>query len=331
MPLLVETIVFLDRGTVTVPFRKPAIAHEWLDFDRTAPEETVGRLRGVTIAVTNKVKLREAELAALPQLKFIAITATGFDNVDLAACRKRKIAVANVPGYARNTVPEHVLMLALALRRNLPAYRDALRAGRWQTSSQPFLNELPMEDLHGSVLGLIGYGDIAKGVEKLARAFGMEILIAERKAHLGSDPKMHRLCKIGSDPSRAPFEEVLRRSDIVSLHTPLTPETKGLIGPAELALMKRTALLINAARGGLVDEKALANALREGQLAGAGVDVLAEEPPLQGDPLLDLNLPNLIVTPHIAWTSRQAQEILAEEVVKNIEAFAAGKPRNIIS
>ena len=329
-----ESIVFLDRGTVTVPFRKPGIAHEWLDYERTAPEETVERLRGATIAVTNKVKFREAELSALPQLKLIAITATGFDNVDLAACRKHGVLVSNVPGYARQSVPEHVMMLILALRRNLPAYQKAIRDGRWQISPQPTVNDIPVEDLHGTSLGLIGYGNLAKGVERLARAFGMEILIAAHKV-LGSGPVLHHSapawCKTGPDPSRATFEEVLRRSDVVSLHIPLNDHTRNLIGAAELALMKRSALLINTARGGVVDEAALAAALREGRLGGAGVDVLSAEPPRQGNPLLELHLPNLIITPHIAWTSRQAQEILAEEVIKNIEAFAAGKPRNLVS
>ncbi len=314
-----EKIVFLDRGTITVPFGKPEIAHEWLDYDRTAPEETVERLMGATIAVTNKVKIREAELSKLPALKFIAITATGYDNIDLTACQKRGIQVSNVPGYARQSVPEHVMMLILALRRNLPAYQVAIRGGRWQTAPQPTVNDIPVEDLHGSTLGLIGYGDLAKGVERLALAFGMKILISERKEV--------RTPRSG----RTSFIQVLRDADVVSLHAPLNEKTRNLIGEAELKLMKPTALLINAARGGLVNEKALAEALREGRLGGAGVDVLSTEPPAQGNPLLDLKLPNLIVTPHIAWTSRQAQEILADEVIKNIEAFAAGNPRNIVS
>jgi glycerate dehydrogenase len=313
-----ETIVFLDRGTVTVPFRKPQIAHEWVDYERTAPEETVERLRGATIAVTNKVKFREAELSALPPLKFIAVTATGYDNVDVVACRTHKILVSNVPGYARQSVPEHIMMLILALRRNLPAYQKAVRDGRWQISPQPTVNDIPIEDLHGTTLGLIGYGSLAKELERLARAFGMRILIAERKG------------VAALRPGRVLFQDVLRRSDVISLHTPLNSETRNLIGAAELALMKLTALLINTARGGLVDEAALVAALREGRLGGAGVDVLSQEPPRQGNPLLDIHLPNLIMTPHIAWTSRQAQEILAEEVVKNIEAFAAGKPRNLV-
>jgi glycerate dehydrogenase len=314
-----QKIVFLDRGTVTVPLRKPGFPHEWVDHDRTSPDDTVSRLESATIAVTNKVKFGEPELSRLPQLKYIAITATGYDNVDLASCRKRSVGVSNVPGYAKNSVPEHVLMLILALRRNLPAYRDAVRAGRWQLAPQPTLNDLPVEDLRGCVMGLVGYGDLAKGVEKLARVFGMEILIAERKG----DSKARA--------GRVLFDDLLRRSDIVSLHLPLTEETRGLIGSRELALMKPTALLINTARGGLVDEAALAQALKMGKLGGAGIDVLSKEPPLDANALIGLHLPNLLITPHIAWTSRQAQELLAEEVIKNIEAFVAGKPRNLVS
>jgi len=206
----------------------------------------------------------------------------------------------------------------LALRRNLPAYREAVRAGRWQIALQPTVNDLPIEDLRGTTLGLIGYGDLAKGVEALARAFGMKILIAERK---GAPTRANRTS----------FEDVLRQADIVSLHTPFTSDTRGMIGAKELSLMKKSALLINAGRGGLVDEAALAEALKSGRLGGAGVDVLSQEPPRDGNPLLDLHLPNLIVTPHIAWASRQAQEFLAEDVVQNIEAFIAGKPRNLVA
>ncbi len=311
--------MFLDRGTITVPMRKPRFPHEWMDYDRTRPEETVERLGPATIAVTNKVKLGKSELSPLAKLKLIAITATGYDNVDLASCRQRGIDVSNVPGYARNSVPEHVMMLILALRRNLPAYRDAVREGRWQKALQPTLNDLPVEDLRGGTLGLIGYGDLAKGVEKLATAFGMEVLVAEHKAA--------QTIRFG----RTSFIDALRQSDVVSLHAPLTEKTQRLIGETELSLMKKTALLINTARGGLVDDAALADALKAGRLGGAGIDVLSREPPRDGNPLLDLHLPNLIVTPHIAWTSRQAQEVLAEEVILNIEAFVAGKPRNLVT
>jgi len=314
-----ETIVFLDRGTISVPFRKPQMAHEWLEYERTAPEDTVERLRGATIAVTNKVKLREAELSQLPGLKFIAVTATGYDCVDVSWCRTHGVSVANVPGYTGALVPEHVFMLILALRRNLPSYRTAIKEGRWQTAPFFTMLDYPVQDIAGSTLGLIGYGKLAREVEKRAMAFGMKVLIAERKE------------AVSVRTGRIPFTEVLRNADVISLHAPLTDETRNLIGAPELAVMKKGALLINTARGGLVDEKALAEALKSGRLEGAGIDVLSQEPPKEGNPLLDLKLPNLIITPHIAWTSRQTQKILAEEVVKNIEAFAAGKPRNLIS
>jgi glycerate dehydrogenase len=304
---------------MTVPLRKPKFPHEWIDYGGTRPDETVERLTPATIAVTNKLKLGEPELSHLPKLKFIAITATGYDNVDLVDCRKRGIAVANVPGYARHSVPEHVMLLMLALRRNLPAYREAVRAGRWQKALQPTLNDLPVEDLRGSTLGLIGYGDLAKSVERLATVFGMAVLIAEHKNA--------SVIRAG----RTPFIDVLKLSDVVSLHAPLTGQTRGLMGAKELALMKKTALLINTARGGLVDDAALADALKMGRLGGAGIDVLSKEPPKEGNPLLDLHLPNLIVTPHIAWTSRQAQDLLAEEVIQNIEAFVDGRSRNLVS
>jgi glycerate dehydrogenase len=227
--------------------------------------------------------------------------------------------VSNVPNYAQHSVPEHVFMMILALRRNLLKYDAAVRSGRWAASPHFSLLDFPIDVLRGTTLGLIGYGAIAKEVEKLGRAFGMEILIAERKG----------VVKVRK--GRSPFAGVLKHSDVVSVHFPLTPETRGWIGAAELAMMKPEALLINTARGGLVDEAALAKALKSGSLGGAGVDVLSEEPPRNGNPLLDPEIPNLIVTPHVAWASRQAQAMLAEEIVKNMEAFVAGKPRNVVT
>ena len=313
-----QTIVFLDRGTLSVPLRKPAFPHVWLDHDRTSPEETVERLRGADIAVTNKVKLRETELAPLPHLQLIAVAATGYDGIDVAWCRAHGIRVSNVPGYTGASVPEHVFMLILALRRHLPSYRAAMKEGRWQTAPFFTMLDYPIQDVAGSTLGLIGYGQLAKEVEKRAVAFGMKILIAERKD------------SITVRPGRKPFLEVLRESDVISIHAPMTPGTRGLISSPELAIMKKEAILINTARGGIVDETALADALTAGRLGGAGIDVLSQEPPRDGNPLLNLKLPNLIITPHIAWTSRQAQEALAEEIVRNIEAFAAGIPRNMV-
>ncbi|MCA1594287.1 MAG: D-2-hydroxyacid dehydrogenase [Acidobacteria bacterium] len=271
-----ERIVFLDRDTLRADVRPPAFAHEWHDYGETRPEEILERLREATIAVTNKVSLRAEVLRQLSQLKMIAVAATGVDIVDLDYCQEHGVTVSNVRGYARHTLPEHVLMLALALSRQLVAYRADLRAGAWQRAAQFCLLDHPIRDLHGSTLGIIGYGSLGRGVERLARAFGMDVLIAE---HRGA---------AGVREGRTALDEVLRLADVLTLHTPLTEETRQLIGRAELALMKRTALLINCARGGVLDEEALAEALRAGVIAGAGVDVLSREPPREGNPLLCL-------------------------------------------
>ncbi len=314
-----EKIVLLDKGTFPVALRKPAFPHEWVEYDGTAPEEVVDRLERATIAITNKVKLREAELAKLPSLKFIVVAATGYDGVELAACRARQIAVANVPGYTGDSVPEHVFMMMLALRRHLLDYASLIQQGAWQRAPHFVMQDYPTENLSGTTLGLIGYGRLAQAVEKRALAFGMNVILSERKG------------AATVRPGRMPFDQVLRESDVISLHCPMTPGTKGLLGPRELALMKKKALLINTARGGLVEEEALAEALRAGRLAGAGIDVLSEEPPRHGNPLLDARLPNLIVTPHIAWSSRQALGVLADEITQNIESFVLGKPRNLVT
>jgi glycerate dehydrogenase len=310
-----ETIVFLERGTLRVDLRRPAFEHRWVDYDVTRAEEVFERLRGATVAVVNKLPLRAEVLAQLPSLKLIAVAATGTDNVDLEFCREHGITVSNVRGYARETLPEHVLMLMLALRRNLFAYRDVVRAGAWQRAGQFCVHAAEIHDLHGATLGLFGHGTLGRGVERLALAFGMRVLVAGRKG--ARDVR----------EGRTPFEEVLRRSDVVSLHVPLGAETRRLIGREELALMKPSAILINCARGGVVDEGALAEALREGRIAGAGVDVLSREPP-DGNPLLAPDLANLIVTPHVAWASREAQQALADQLVENIEAFFLKSPES---
>jgi len=306
-----EIIVFLERNTFNVPFRRPAFAHEWSEFGETAPDEVVARLAPATIAICNKLPLCAETLSQLPKLKLIAVAATGVDNVDLAYCRSHNIAVCNTRGYAVNSLPEHALMLMLALRRNLVAYRNDVKAGRWHEAKQFCLLDHPIGDLRGATLGIVGYGTLGKSMTQLGRAIGMEVLVAVRG-------------------DRAGFEEVLRRSDVLSLHCPLTEETKNLIGAEELAQMKPDAILINTARGGLIDDHALIEALKNGRLAGAGIDVLRNEPPREGNPLLEVDLPNLIVTPHNAWASRQAMQTLADQLVDNLEAFVRGTPQNII-
>ena len=304
-----ETIVFLERDTIRAELRPPAFEHRWLDYSVTRPEEVLERLAGATVAVVNKLPLRADVLARLPRLRLIAVAATGTDNIDLEFCRRRGIAVSNVTGYARHTLPEHVLTLALALRRNLLGYREDVRAGLWQRARQFCLHTREIHDLHGSTFGVVGHGTLGRGVARLARAFGARVLVAERKG------------ASAAREGRTPFAEVLGRSDVLSLHVPLGAETRGLVGRDELALMKPTSVLINCARGGVVDEAALAEALAEGRIAGAGVDVLSVEPPAGGNPLLSLDLPNLIVTPHVAWAGREAQQALADQLIENIEAF----------
>jgi glycerate dehydrogenase len=315
-----ERIIFLDRDTLRAEIRPPAFAHEWREYGATQPGEVVARLAGATVAVVNKVRIGEDELARLPALKLIAVAATGTDNIDLKSCRARGVGVSNVRGYATHTVPEHVLMLILALRRNLASYARDVRAGKWQRAGQFCLLDHPIRDLHGSTLGIIGYGALGRSVEGLARAVGMRTLVAERKG------------ASAAREGRTPFAEVLRESDIITLHTPLNDETRNLIGAAELARMRSSAVLINCARGGVVDESALVEALRAGVIAGAGVDVLSREPPREGESaLVELDLPNLIVTPHVAWASLQAMQSLADQLVDNIEAFVRGEGKNLVT
>jgi glycerate dehydrogenase len=311
-----ETIVFLDRDTLRADLRAPSFEHRWINYGETKPEEVFERLRDATVAVVNKVKLGEEVLARLPSLKLVAVAATGTDNVDVEFCKSRGVGVTNVRGYARTTVPEHVLALVLALRRSLFAYREDVRRGAWERAPHFTLLTHEIRDLRGSALGVVGYGSLGRAVAGLGAALGMRVLVAEHKGA--------REVREG----RVAFDEVLRESDVLTLHVPLRAETRGLVGREELSRMKRSAVLINCARGGVVDEAALAAALVEGRIAGAGVDVLTGEPPRAAagrrNPLLELDLPNLIVTPHVAWASREAMQALADQLVDNIEAFIRG-------
>ncbi|OMG53645.1 glycerate dehydrogenase [Azonexus hydrophilus] len=317
-----QRIVYLERESVIADVRRPAFAHDWTEYPKTAPDELVERLRGATIAIVNKVPLPAAAVDALPDLKMIAVAATGTNIVDLEACRRRGIVVSNIRGYAEHTVPEHVFSLLLALSRNLFAWRETVQAGRWQQSDQFCLFDHPIRDLHGATLGVIGSGSLGNGVIRLAEAFGMRVLRAE-----------HRAAAVVR-PGYTAFAEVLAAADAISLHCPLNDETRGLIGEAELQAMKPTAMLINTARGGIVDEAALIRALREGWIAGAGFDVITAEPPPAGHPMVDpalLALPNFLLTPHVAWASRPAMQALADQLIDNIEAFVAGNPRNVVT
>ncbi len=313
-----HNIVFLDRDSLQAQVRRPGFEHAWTEYPATAAGEVVERLRGASIAITNKVPLRAADLAQLPDLKMVAIAATGTDNVDLAACRERGIAVSNIRNYSLVAVPEHVFTLTLALRRNLRAYAADVEAGLWQKSSRFCLFDHPITDLGGSRLGIVGYGALGKKVATIARAFGMEVCVTSRSPVADADVTV------------LPLPELLRTADVISLHLPLTDQTRNMIGAAELASMKRSAVLINTARGGLVDEAALAQALRDGTIGGAGFDVLSKEPPSPDNPLLQAGLPNFILTPHVAWASAGAMQTLADMLIDNVEAWHAGRPLNTV-
>ncbi|GAA3549696.1 D-2-hydroxyacid dehydrogenase [Zobellella aerophila] len=312
-------LAFLDTDTLApgIHLRPPGFAHQWQGYGHTLPEQVMQRLADVDIAIVNKIKLTRELLTALPRLRLVAIAATGSDNVDLAACRELGIAVCNIRDYSRNSVPEHVLALIMALSRNLLAYHKSVQAGRWQASGQFCYFDYPIRDLAGQILGLIGYGTIARDVEKLAKALGMQVMVAARKGQAAS-------------PGRVEFDELLTRADIISLHCPLNADTRHLISHREFELMRPHSLLINAGRGGLVDEDALLTALARRQIAGAGFDVVSEEPPAPEHPLMKAarQYPNFILTPHVAWASQAAMQRLADQLIDNIEAFVAGREQN---
>jgi glycerate dehydrogenase len=286
------------------------------------------RIAGREILLVNKVHLtRERLAAAAPSLKLVALTATGTDNVDLAAARELGIAVANIRNYATPSVVQHVFGLVLALTLRLDEYRQLLERGAWERSPHFCLLDYPIREIHGRTLGIVGYGQLGQAVGAVGRAFGMRVLAA------------HSL-RMAPDASRTPdtlrvdrleLQELLAVADVVSLHCPLTPATRQLINRDSLARMRRDAVLIHTARGDLVDAAALLDALQAGRLGGAGIDVLAEEPPVGGNPLLQARLPNLIVTPHIAWAARESRQRTLDEVVSNIRDFLSGGQRNRVA
>ena len=272
-------IVFLDRETLSpqTRLRTPGFDHELVCHERTSAAELASRIADADIVLVNKVRLDAHVIAAAPRLKFIAVAATGTDNIDLETCRARGIAVSNIRNYAVHTVPEHTFALIFALRRSICAYRDSVNAGRWQASGQFCYFDHPIRDLAGSTLGVIGDGVLGQSVAEMGKALGMRVLFSGFKGH----KPMGTLY--------TPFDEVLERSDIITLHCPLNDETKGMIGAPEFAKMRRKPLLINTARGGLVDESAVAAALASGQISGAGFDVVSIEPPPSDHPFMLLN------------------------------------------
>jgi len=314
-------IVFLDRATIAprIVLRKPGFPHELIEYPRTEPTDVVERLAGAEIAIVNKVRMTAAILERLPALKLIAVAATGTDCVDKIYCRDHEIAVSNIRGYSGRTVPEHAFALMLALSRSIVPFRADVLAGEWRKAGQFCFFNHPIHDLGGASLGIIGEGFLGRRVAEIAHVLGMRTMFA---AHKG---------KTGLGPLYTPWEEMLETSDVITLHSPLTPETANMIAMPEFRRMKRRPLLINTARGGLVDETALETALEENLISGAGVDVTTPEPPPEDSPLMRIaGRPNVIVTPHIAWASDEAQQILADQLIDNIENFVAGAPSNLV-
>jgi len=316
---MMHRMVFLDRASLKAKVRKPSCASEYVEHEKTAIAEIVPRLKGAGVAIINKVPMRADTLRELPQLKLIAVAATGYDVVDVAYCKEHGIAVANIRNYAVHTVPEHAFALILALRRNILAYRQDVENGVWNRSEQFCFFTHAIGDLHGATLGIIGEGAIGQATAAVGRAFGMRVLFADHPP-----PKMEGV-------TFTPHEQVLAESDVISLHCPLLPSTRNLINLEAFRKMKRNALLINTARGGLVDEAALIQALEQGLIAGAGFDVLTVEPPRNGNPLLDVRRTNFILTPHVAWASDGAMQFLADQLIDNIELWCAGTPQHLVT
>ena len=314
--------VFLDHASLDLGDLDMAPLRQLFDalhlHAQTPPELIIERLQGAQVVISNKVLLDASTLAACPDLKLILIAATGSNNVDLAAARAQGIAVCNCQGYGTPAVAQHTLMLLLALATRLPDYQQAVAAGRWQQASQFCLLDYPIMELHGKTLGLLGHGELGSAVGRLAEAFGMRVLLGQLP---GRPARSDRL----------PLDELLPHVDALSLHCPLNEHTRDLIGAAQLQAMKPNALLINTARGGLVNEQALADALRSGHLGGAACDVLSSEPPQADNPLLAGDIPRLIITPHCAWGSREARQRIVGQLAENAHAHFNAAPRRLIN
>lgn len=314
----ISRAVFLDQASLDLGDLDLSPLHaafgELQVHPQSSPEQVIERLQGAQVAIVNKVQLDAATLAACPQLKLILLAATGTNNIDLAAARAQGICVSNCQAYGTQAVAQHTLMLLLALAGSLPDYQKSVSAGHWQQAKQFCLLDHPIIELEGKTLGVLGHGELGSAVSRLAQAFGMHVLLSQlpgRPAQTG----------------RLPLAELLPQVDALSLHCPLTEQTRNLIGAEQLAAMKATALLLNTARGGLVDEQALAAALRAGQLGGAAFDVLSVEPPSADNPLLVGDIPRLIITPHCAWGSREARQRIVVQLAENAAGYFAGAPR----
>ena len=284
----------------------------------TAPKQVAERIAGCDVVITNKVKIDHDLMSSASALKLICVVATGTNNIDLKAASEKNVRVCNCVAYGVDSVAQHVMSMILALHTNIVQYDRAVKSGEWGKASQFCMLSFPVRELAGRTLGIYGYGNLGSAVARLAEAFDMKVVIAQRP---GAEKREGRL----------PMDELLAQADVLSLHCPLTEETKDLINADALAKMKPGSMLINAARGGVVNEEALADALRSGQLAGAATDVLTEEPPVNGNVLLSEDVPNLIITPHSAWGSREARQRILDQTLENIQGFKAGSPVRIVS
>lgn len=310
--------VFLDFDTVSNGDVDPSsladIVASLTLHGVTPPESVHERISGAEIVITNKLRLDRSALEAAPDLKLVCLVATGTNNVDLEAAADLGVGVCNIVAYCTASVVQHVFAMILTLTHHLGDYHRVLHEGAWRNSPQFCLLGFPIRELRGKTFGLVGLGELGSAAARLAEALGMEVIVANRPGGEGRE-------------GRVPLDQLLRDSDVISLHCPLTEATEGLIGADEIRLMKPDALLINTARGALVDSSALADALCDGRIGGAGIDVLAEEPPLHGDPLIDREIPNLIVTPHIAWAAVEARQRAVDEVAANVRSFIDGGNR----
>jgi glycerate dehydrogenase len=289
----------------------------WTIYSHCLPSEVTQRIADADIVLINKAPILAPQIKAATRLKFISIFATGTNIIDLDAARANKIVVSNAVKYGTGSVVQHVWSLILALTTNLDGYRQAAMDGRWEDSEFFCFMDFSVRELQGKILGIVGAGELGCGVAKIAEAFGMEVIFASLPGRVHSH-----------QPNRMPLNSLLSKADIVSLHCPLTETTKNLIGEKELGLMPSTSLLINTSRGALIDEPALRQALIEERIAGAALDVLSVEPPVDGNVLLDESIPNLIITPHVAWIAQEARQRLIDQVAGNVEAFLQGKPQN---
>lgn len=307
----------LDLGDLDLSPLRDCLGDLQLYADTTS-ENLIERLQGASVVISNKILLNAETLAACPQLKLILVAATGTNNVDLEAARARGIVVANCQGYGTPSVAQHTLTLLLALATRLLDYQNAVSAGQWQTAKQFCLLDFPIVELEGKTLGLFGHGELGSAVAKLAEAFGMRVLVGQ----------------IPGRPARAdrlPLDELLPQVDALTFHCPLNEHTRNFIGARELAMLKPGAFVVNTARGGIIDEQALADALRSGHLGGAATDVLSVEPPRNGNPLLAVDIPRLIITPHSAWGSREARQRIVGQLTENAQAFFNGTALRVVS